>query len=85
MVGSLRQHPLIGLDSHIDAALFDEPPCLFHLLCNIYAHAGSKGFPTKIATAVWRTAGWWSALRGQAQVWGTTTRQGFTGGGPQNG
>jgi cellulose synthase/poly-beta-1,6-N-acetylglucosamine synthase-like glycosyltransferase len=37
------------------------------------------------ATAVWRTAGWWSALRGQAQVWGTMTRQGFTGGGPQNG
>ena len=27
------------------------------------------------ATAVWRTAGWWSALRGQAAVWGTMTRE----------
>lgn len=32
------------------------------------------------ATAVWRVEGWWSALRGQAQVWGAMTRQGFTGG-----
>jgi hypothetical protein len=37
------------------------------------------------ATAVWRTAGWWSALRGQAAVWGTMTRQGFTGTGGQDG
>jgi hypothetical protein len=37
------------------------------------------------ATAVWRTAGLWSALRGQAQVWGTMTRQGFTGAGGQDG
>jgi cellulose synthase/poly-beta-1,6-N-acetylglucosamine synthase-like glycosyltransferase len=37
------------------------------------------------ATAVWRTAGLWSALRGQAQVWGTMTRQGFTGADGQGG
>jgi cellulose synthase/poly-beta-1,6-N-acetylglucosamine synthase-like glycosyltransferase len=29
------------------------------------------------ATAWWRAEGWWSALRGRAQVWGTMTRRGF--------
>jgi cellulose synthase/poly-beta-1,6-N-acetylglucosamine synthase-like glycosyltransferase len=33
------------------------------------------------ATAGWRVEGWWSAVRGRAQVWGTMSRQGFTGGG----
>jgi cellulose synthase/poly-beta-1,6-N-acetylglucosamine synthase-like glycosyltransferase len=32
------------------------------------------------ATAWWRAEGWWSALRGHAQVWGTMTRQGFASG-----
>jgi cellulose synthase/poly-beta-1,6-N-acetylglucosamine synthase-like glycosyltransferase len=36
-------------------------------------------------TAAWRTAGWWSALRGQSQAWGTMTRQGFTGADGQDG
>ncbi|NJC24485.1 cellulose synthase/poly-beta-1,6-N-acetylglucosamine synthase-like glycosyltransferase [Arthrobacter pigmenti] len=28
-------------------------------------------------TAVWRIQGWWAALRGKKQVWGTMTRTGF--------
>jgi cellulose synthase/poly-beta-1,6-N-acetylglucosamine synthase-like glycosyltransferase len=32
------------------------------------------------ATAWWRAEGWWSSLRGRAQVWGTMTRQGFASG-----
>lgn len=32
------------------------------------------------ATAWWRAEGWWSSLRGRAQVWGTMTRTGFTAG-----
>lgn len=28
-------------------------------------------------TAVWRMQGWWAALRGKKQVWGTMTRTGF--------
>ena len=37
------------------------------------------------ATACWRVAGLWSSLRGQAQVWGTMTRQGFSAGENSNG
>ncbi|KRF09162.1 glycosyltransferase [Arthrobacter sp. Soil782] len=28
-------------------------------------------------TAIWRIQGWWAALRGKKQVWGTMTRTGF--------
>lgn len=30
-------------------------------------------------TALWRMQGWWAALRGKKQVWGTMTRTGFEG------
>ncbi len=37
-----------------------------------------ENFGYRQLTALWRLQGWWAALRGQQQVWGTMTRQGFT-------